>query len=191
MIYLKTINEIFANPVGALMKAKKEKNIEKTLIILVVDWVLLALSFLLVGSNFLYVYFMAMMIFSLGITGSIFVALLAKFVFNILGGKGGYFEALTPLAYSELPISVGFLLAGIISLIPYIGMILTVVPIAIFAALGIPTFYRGIKEMFGLDMITTLVGISILAGVMIISFYASMLLYGLSSPNLISLLMRA
>ena len=42
---MERIKELFTNPVAAITKAKKEKDLNKTVIILVLSWVLISISF--------------------------------------------------------------------------------------------------------------------------------------------------
>ncbi|MEM5801933.1 MAG: YIP1 family protein [Candidatus Aenigmatarchaeota archaeon] len=195
MVYFQTLKEILINPVSALAKAKRERNLNKTLIVLLVDWVIFALAALVVsrllstlatrGASFL----LAPIVFFLGFLGSLFFALLTQILFDILGGKGKYFEALTPLAYSKFALSLGVFLASLFSMLPFIGLLLSLVVLSLFGAMGISIFYRGIKEMFGIDMITTWVGIGLLVLVLVFSFYASVMLFGISSGFLSQRLM--
>jgi hypothetical protein len=187
MVYFKTIKEIFLSPVSAIKKAKKEKNLNKSLTILFVDWVLFALSALILSRNLassiptISPLFFGLFVFFLGYLASLLLGLIIQIIFTILGGKGGYFESITPLSYCELPLSLGVFLAGLFSLVALAGLLISLIILSILVAMSIAIFYRGIKEMFKVDLITAWIGIGLIFATLFFAFYLSMIF---SVPNL-------
>mgnify|MGYP001773710029 CR=1 FL=1 len=178
MVYFQTLQEILSNPVHAILKAKKERNTNKSVAILFVDWVLFALGASLVMFKFakfftLLVFFS---VFVLGLLGSLFFSLLVQIIFNILGSKGKYFDALTALAYSKFPLSLGVVIVSVLSYLPLAGLLISIIVLSIFGAMAIATFYRGLKELFGLDIITTWIGIGLLMFVLFVAFYLGVMI---------------
>jgi len=174
---LERIKEIFTNPVVAITKAKKEKNLNKTISILLISWVFISISFFFsfykdilllvaVGS--------ALTILLFGLLFSIFLSYLINIVMNILGGKGKYYEALTATTYSSLPISIGLLLMSLITSInPTLGMLVGFILLAITIALSLSIYFRAIKELYSTDMFATFIGFLIVMYVFTLSIYLS------------------
>lgn len=174
---MERIKEIFTNPVVAITKAKKEKNLNKTISILLISWVFISISFFFsfykdilllvaVGS--------ALTILLFGLLFSIFLSYLINIVMNILGGKGKYYEALTATTYSSLPISIGLLLMSLITSInPTLGMLVGFILLAITIALSLSIYFRAIKELYSTDMFATFIGFLIVMYVFTLSIYLS------------------
>jgi hypothetical protein len=164
---LKRANEILINSVAAIKQAKKEKKMNTTLCMLIFEWFLIALgTFLLLKKLVVTTTF-----FFLGIVGSLFLGFLVQLVFTILGGKGRYFEGLTSVVYSLLPMSAAVILSSIFVHLPVIGVLLSFVVAVLFVLTGLAVMYRAVKELFSTDMITTLVGMGILGGGIVLAFY--------------------
>lgn len=171
--------EFFTTPQIAIAKAKKKKDINYTLKILLIEWVLFSVGMFIISSVLLNVVSGAMLgisVFIIGAFTTLFIGWLIKVVMVTLGGKGKYFEGLTTCTLGMFPISIGFLVSVIISYIPLVGFILAFIALACFSALGIAMFYRGLKEMFGTDLITAWIGIAILVTSISLALYLSLLL---------------
>jgi hypothetical protein len=167
-----------------IAKAKKKKDINQTLKILVVEWLLFGVGFFIVSSIFFKAASwlavsvgISLTIFLVGFLSTIFIGWIIQLIIVTLGGKGKYFEGLTAYVLGLFPISLGFFIASIISYIPVVGFFISFILIASFSALGISMFYRGLKEMFGTDMITTWIGVSILIVSIFMAFYLSLVLF--------------
>jgi hypothetical protein len=99
-----------------------------------------------------------------------------------LGGRGEYFEGVTAVAYTSLPISVGIVIAAIISAVAtgsaaIAGAIINFVVLAFFGVLGLAIMYRSVRELFRTDMITALIGVAVIyAGITIAGIYVSTVL---------------
>lgn len=174
---MERVSEILTNPVTAILKAKKEKNIAKTLFILIFSWILIGISFFLVlyrTTIALVSFGSGLAVFLFGILFSIFYSYITDIVMNILGGKGKYYESLTATTYSSLPISIGLLLTSILSsLHPMLGGIIGFLAIVITTALSLSIYFRAIKELYSTDMIITFVGFLLIIFVLMIAFYLS------------------
>ncbi|HLD41935.1 MAG TPA: YIP1 family protein [archaeon] len=105
--------------------------------------------------------------------GGLFLGWLLTEVMRVLGGKGTLNQGVTVLAYSALPLSVGTLLAVLVSHIPYafIGtgsavftlmQVIALVLFSAFGALGFAGVYRGTKDLYGVDAVTAFVGLGLL-----------------------------
>lgn len=174
---MERIKEILLNPLIAISKAKKEKDLNKTLLILIFSWGLVGLSFFIIfykTTTILMTFGSALSVFLFGILFSIFYSYIANIIMNILGGKGKYYESLTAATYSSLPISFGIFLTAIFSSINSIlGGFLGFIIIAITAALSLSIYFKAIKEFYLIDMLTTFVGFLIIIYVFIIAVYVS------------------
>ena len=168
--------DLLKNPVKSIMDAKKKRNMNKTLLVLIESAVLFAiasslivsrigLSVLLVGS--------AIATFLVVVIGILLFGLAVHISATTLGGKGKYFHGLTSIAYAMLPISVGMLVASLLAFAPLTAG-LQVIVFALSFALGFSMIYRGIKELYGMDMITVFVVVSIAVVVVFVSIYASL-----------------
>ncbi len=174
---MKKLYEIVINPISAITKAKKEKNLSFTFLVLIVAWILIAAAVTFVykfGGRTTLTELTSLDILISIFVGGLFVSLLGgmlvKIVMVILGGKGKYFEGLTSLAYSILPLSKGFLLAAIFSLLSIYGIMLSFIVLIIFCAISVSVFFRSIKELFGTDTVTTWVGVGIMSFTIILTF---------------------
>lgn len=168
--------DIIKNPVKSINQAKKNKNMNKTLAVLVEDAVLFAIAAALIVAK-TNAYNMAVLGSGLS---AFFVTLIGIMLFGmtihvsatILGGKGKYFEGLTSIAYGGFPLSVGFFIVALLSFVPLtIGI--QIVIMAITAAMGLGIIYRGIKDMYRIDMITSIVVVSIALIALFIALYTS------------------
>jgi hypothetical protein len=169
--------KILTSPEKAIAEAKKEKNIVKSVGILVAAAILLAIA-ALVGITPIPMLARfgaesAVGVFILVIVGGLFLGWIVKTAMITLGGTGKYFEGLTVVAYSALPISIGVLIAAIVSSIQVIGVVISFVALAFFGVLGIAIMYRSIKDFFKTDMITALVGVSVIYLAIAIAVYGS------------------
>lgn len=170
---LERINELLTNPVSAISRAKKEKELKTTLLILLFEWFLIGISALILLKRVN----TAVIGFFFGIVATLFSGFLTQIVFTCLGGKGRYFEGLTSNVYSILPISAASVLSSIFLYLPGIGVLLSFITFAIFTVLGLSILYKSVKELFSTDMVSSLVGINILIAGVIFALYFAFLQY--------------
>ena len=175
--------DIFTDPGREIARAKKEKALGKSVGVLALDWILIAIALYLsatlagslaglplLGSFGAFLSAggatatAAATTFVVGLIGSLFLAYPLQIVMSALGGKGKYFEALTPISYSLLVASVGLLVAAILSYIPSgVGAILAFVVLAVTLPLSLAVLIRGVKDMWKVDWLATLIGLGVFA----------------------------
>lgn len=169
--------KILTQPEKAIAEAKKEKDLTKSIGMLVASAILLAIATLVGVSPVPAMANLgvasALGVFLLVLVGGLFLGWIVKTAMTTLGGQGKYFEGLTVVAYSCLPISIGVLIAAISSIAGSIGIVISFVALAFFGVLGIAIMYRGIKDLFKTDMVTALVGVSVIYLAIIIAIYGS------------------
>lgn len=177
--------DILKTPVKAIADAKKKKDINYTLKVLLEAGVLIGLTAvlllvrnplatpLLMGGAFV-----AALLLTLAI--GLFLGLLAHIIAQNFGGKGQYFAALTSVTYALAAPAVGLFVASILLFIPAVGFVIGYIILALTVAHGLSTLYRSYKELYGMDMITTFVSISIIT----LTIILSMLLLGANASFL-------
>lgn len=176
MCLMERIKEILVDPVLAITKSKKEKSMNKTLLILILSWILVGISFLFSYKSPLLLEKIGftLSVFLFGILFSLFYSYLTDIIMKILGGKGKYYDSLTATSYSSLPISFGLLLMSIVSAINVtLGLFIGFVAIAVTSALSLSIYFRAIKEFYGSDMFLTFMGFLIILYVIMIAIYIS------------------
>ncbi|MEM7825898.1 MAG: YIP1 family protein [Candidatus Aenigmatarchaeota archaeon] len=183
--------KLLTSPVEALKEAKTKKSFGKTIGILVISAILFGLSVAIFPLGFSTTPVRAVPTFSTMTFAVIFVGTLilclfygylAKLVMNILGGKGKYFEGLTTITYSIFPFSVGLFILALLNyaflqvqqIAQYylVTIFIQGFILSVFTALGLAVFYKGLNELFQVDMIAALVGAGILFSTLWIAFYA-------------------
>jgi len=183
---MKFIKELLINPSEAIVKAKKKKDVNKVSVLLLVEWLLIGLSIIIVFSNLACIprVTTAATAFLIGIPSTLFFALLLKIVMRTLGGKGNYYEGLVSIAYGLFAISLGVLISSLFFYVPSIGFLFGLLILIMAGALSISTFYRAVKELFDVDMITTWVGIGLSAAGIVIGIYIMFILVLGGTPGL-------
>jgi hypothetical protein len=169
--------KILTQPEKAIAEAKKERNLAKSVGILVASAILLAIATLVgvspVRSATNFGAASALGVFLLVVVGGLFLGWIVKIAITTLGGTGKYFEGLTVVSYSCLPISIGVLIAFIASVAGTIGKVISFVALAFFGVLSAAIMYRAIKDFFKTDMVTALVGVSVIYIAIIIAAYGT------------------
>lgn len=144
------------DPAEAIAEAKKMKSFGKSFLVLVVVALFMALA-MIIGTMGL-AWLPALILFIVLIVVSLFAGLLTQLAFTTLTGKGGYFEGFTTTVYPMMAPATAILVSSILVLIPYIGMVLSALIMAIAMIIGYATFFRAAKELFGTDYTVALVG---------------------------------
>ncbi|MDO8428087.1 MAG: YIP1 family protein [Candidatus Diapherotrites archaeon] len=170
---------VLTNPIEALMEAKKEASLGKAFVELIIAAVLFAVAaYLGLGQLFSGLanvpgigslvsggaLFLAAGVFFAVIVFGVIAGFIATQIFKILGGTGGFSAGLTPLAYSWFLTSVGVVLAILLNFIPIIGALLATLVLLYFFAVGTAVSFRGFKELFDIDYVTVLVGVTLFWG---------------------------
>ena len=168
--------DILRNPVKSLATAKKSRNMNKTLLALVESSILFALATaVLVAKSGLYPQLLIMSttaVFFVMLIGTLLMGIIVHISASTLTSKGKYFDGLTSVVYGMLPISLGFFATSLLTFIPFSAG-LQIIVLAITLASGVSTIYRGIKELYGTDMLTSFVVVSIAVLVIFVAVYAS------------------
>ncbi len=162
--------EIIKYPAKAIEKAKKSKNMNKTLTVLIEAAVIFGIAAAIVVAKLplttgLLAAAAAASFISgllLVIVAALFLGLVLHTVAGILGGKGEYYNALTTVTFALTGPVLGILIAALLSFIPVIGVVVGFIVLALTIAHGISVLYKGTKDLYGIDMVTTLVIISVM-----------------------------
>ncbi len=173
------LQELLTEPDVGILKGKRERNLTKTLELLIIEWFLIGLSILIATQPLGLtntIISVAVIVALFGMAGTLFYGFLTQIVMNVLGGKGKYYEGLTAMVYPKIPVSVGLFVGSIFLNFTGVGMLLALVAGIVFMVLGVSTLYRGMKEMFGVDMIHAWIGISVLILSTLLALYAVLLI---------------
>ena len=186
---MKIVRELLTNPISPIKKARKKKNLIEVMNVLVLSSIITALS---IGIVVLKLYSSPLTGLELYISAAVaavvfmivfFMLSLFGFIIKIiavnLGGRGKYLEGLTCIAYASIAPSIGILISSLMLYVPF-NIIISAVIVAVTTALGLSTLYRSVKELFRMDMITTLVTVSIFFMTMLSVIYIVVLLSGLT-----------
>jgi len=175
---MEVVREILMNPIKAILKAKKNRDINKTLLVLVLSWIMIGISFSITLYRIgipLIALSSALAIFLFGILFSLFYGYIINVVMNVLGGRGKYYDGLTAATYSSLPISIGILVTAFLSFINVVlGGLLGFLILAVTTALSLTVYFRAIKEFYSTDMVITFVGFLVTIYVLMIAIYLSL-----------------
>lgn len=113
--------------------------------------------------------------FFLVFIGGLFFGYITKMVMNLLGGNGDYWDGLTTVSYPVFSVSVGILLAMVLSYVPMVGPALAFVFVAVFFAIGYSSMFRLAKDMFGVEMIEAFIGITVVLAIGLVAVYGGLL----------------
>lgn len=184
---MKRIIDIIKKPGEAIRLAKKEKDMGKTSLVLIEEWIITAIAVFILAVRFGSIGSIgggaaAATLFFGGIVTTIVLGYLLKIAMNTLGARGSFYDGLTAVTYSIMPLAIGALISAILSYVPILGVMISFLIMAVLGVMGSALLYRAAKEMFATDMITALVGISVLILGLMLAFYISVItgLVGLS-----------
>lgn len=183
---------LFTDPNTFVEKLKEEIILEKSVGIMALSGVIVALAsavamdlldampITLTGSGIvtnilaLSAIELAVASFFMVFIGGLFFGWITKLVMVVLGGEGGYFEGLTAVAYPSLVVSLGALVAVLLSYVPAVGTALAFIVITVFFAVGYASIYRLTKDLFEVNMITAFVGVSVIFAIAFVGIYGSL-----------------
>jgi hypothetical protein len=162
------VRDILFEPLVALENAARKKDWSRTLSVLAwvavigglagMVWQWRSASFL---EALVYGVYFA---FSLMAVGA-FLAFLLELPLHVLAkGRGHFYEALTAVAFSAFPVSLGWLLAAVLGVFPLFGEMLALVPAAAAMAYGAGLLFAGLRDLFKVDAATVLLALLGLAG---------------------------
>jgi hypothetical protein len=177
---MKIIKRLLLNPADAIRegKAVNKNNIEKVSSLLLIEWFIIGLANVIVYANLgkLTMFSLGLTVFFLGISLILFFAFLLKIVMITLGGKGNYYRALTALVYGTFALSIGILISSPFFYVPKFGFLFGLLFLSISGALSIATLYRAVKEFFETDIMTTWIGMGLVATGLTIGIYLTIIL---------------
>ncbi len=178
---------ILTKPAEAITKAKREKDLGKSMLVLLVAVLIFGLDVLLFsgavyrsgfGSAFLAGILAAIMFF----IGIIILGFLLQVGLHVLTGHDDFFSSVTPLAYSWLVLACGMLIATILGLIPtFIGPLLGVLVMLPTLVLFHVVFIKGIIELYETDLLTAIVAVFIVYTAISMALTWGTAFYGLRS----------
>lgn len=179
---MKRLRELLKTPLTAIKNAKKEKDIGKTINVLIISWILCGISFFIVGVregiSLLNITGFSISVFLLGILCTMLFGYFTYLIMNVLGGKGRYFAGLTSITYSCFPLSFGSIITAFLFLLhPVLGIVLGFIIVGAYAALSLSVLYKSVKELFAVDLITSWIGLGLLATAIVITIYVVVLFY--------------
>jgi hypothetical protein len=173
---------VMRDPARSIQLAKKHKTMKKTVSTLLEACIVLGLAAIIVSFRTLALDSVTTAV-SIGVgviafvlLASIISAFVIEIVMHTLGGKGKYYEALTVISYSIVPISAGMLLSSIVLFVPSAGFLLAFMLLLPTVAMGIALVYKGVKELFKVDMITSYAGVTIMIMTEFVSLYLLVML---------------
>ncbi|HLC67822.1 MAG TPA: Yip1 family protein [archaeon] len=168
--------DILRNAPAAIANAKKQKKMGKTAAVLGESAVLFAAAAgVIIAGSGLYSALLISSVVSVLVTvivAGLLLGLIIHIAASTLGGKGKYFEGLTAVTYALLPISAAMLISAVLTLLPFTSGLQLIV-IAVGIAYGFAILYRGIKELYSTDMVTSLVAVSVSILALLMAVYAS------------------
>jgi len=177
---MKIVKKLLLNPVDVIREGKtiNKKNIGKVSSLLLIEWFIIGLANVIVYANLgkLTMFSLGLTVFFLGISLFLFFAFLLKIVMITLGGKGNYYRALTALVYGTFALSIGILISSPFFYVPKFGFLFGLLFLSISGALSIATLYRAVKEFFETDIMTTWIGMGLVATGLTIGIYLTIIL---------------
>lgn len=157
-MYLK---EVFMQPSMVIKNAKKDKDLGKSILLMLLGGVLLSIGVMLAPKGAMgnavpqaALWGVSLIVIAFTFIWSLLLGLMVQLAFSLLTGKGEYYHAFTPLAYSIYIGSIGILAFALLSYIPFIGAPLG--GLALLFSVILATFfaYRLYMEYYGLDLTT-------------------------------------
>ncbi|NOZ80052.1 MAG: hypothetical protein GXP63_00120 [DPANN group archaeon] len=165
-------------PLDAIARAKAERSMTKTLLLLLGASLLTALSAFLMTQH----WEMAVTVFVGVFLLNLFIAFLIKIALHVLIQRGGFYESLTALSLGYYISSFGFLVVVLIGMIPGDELSMTLVKgvlsgIALLSLLLLSamTLFRATMEFFQVDLLTVVVTFTTLYLLLFISLYLGLL----------------
>jgi hypothetical protein len=111
-------------------------------------------------------------VFFVMLIATLLLGLIVHISASVLTGKGSYFGGLTAVVYGTVPISLGFFVTSLLTFIPF-STGLQIIVLAVTLASGMSVIYRGVKDLYSTDIVTSFVVISIAILVVFVAIYTS------------------
>ncbi|MEM5815173.1 MAG: hypothetical protein QXD89_01645 [Candidatus Aenigmatarchaeota archaeon] len=168
----KMLKDLLISPQASLLKLEKEK-IENAVIQMLLNWILLSVSFSLLLDNSQYV----LPIIFAGILINLLFAFLLTLGLTIVGGKGKLKNSLDATTYPFFGFSLSFLVVSLISKAnSTASIILGVFLFSIYLLIALVGSLRVLKEAFKLDIVTIWIVKSLIITSLILTVYFTLFL---------------
>ncbi|OYT42666.1 MAG: hypothetical protein B6U78_00610 [Candidatus Aenigmarchaeota archaeon ex4484_224] len=171
--------DILKNPTKTIKKEKNRKNEKEIASMLIVEAILLAISFVpLVRTSLTSYTEISAFVITLAvilIVGILIESYILNLVFKVFSDKGKFFLSLKSIVLALYPISVGTLISVyLINFLTSLYLISAIIE-TILVAFGLSLFFRSLKEFYNesyivIYIITILISMAILAGMYTIIF---------------------
>ncbi len=146
-------------PKKAILDAKKEKNLQKSYMVALVASIITAVSVLF----FTQFTGEGLILAILALIGAFLGVLIFSFLFKvfmlIVAKKAGFYEALTTVSYGFFAMSCGYLIAGILGLIPAVGIYFSGVVLLLTFVVSNAIVLRLGVELFEADLLLIIVAL--------------------------------
>jgi hypothetical protein len=117
----------------------------------------------------------AIVVFLVILVGVLIDAYFLNLICKTLGFQGVYADALNSISIPVFLFSVGFVIAMILNLIPFIGLVLMLLVMLYFASISVASFYRAIKELYNTDWLGVLIVFSVVSMVFVVMYFVGLL----------------
>jgi hypothetical protein len=172
-------NTIFS-PLTAIDAAKKERNMTKTMWMLVVSSLLMGVAALIIALQLgteIVISILILVGFAIGIfLSNLFNAWIYQFTINTISGKGTYYDTLTALTNSAFVMSVGIFIASILLLIPLFGVIFALILVLLTMILAYAVLIRTLTFLSGADLLSVIVGMGVIVMASLVTAYLAALI---------------
>jgi hypothetical protein len=138
------------NPIKLIDKAKKTKNTQKQIITLIITSLIMSIATAIIMSKTV----MATDILTISLTMlisffaySIISAYIYSFIIKLMTKKGTFYDSLTAITTSSIPLSAGLILTSIVLLLPNIGYLLGLITLFATIIISMAIFIRAITTL--------------------------------------------
>lgn len=173
------LNTIFS-PLSAIDAAKKERNMTKTMWMLVVTSLIMGVAALIIALQLGTQIGTAILIligFAVGIfLSNLFNAWIYQFAINTISAKGTYYDTLTATTNSAFIVSIGIFVASILLLIPLFGVVFALILVLLAMILSYAVLIRTLTVLTGADLLSIIVGLGIIVMASLITTYLAALI---------------
>ena len=184
---MKILKELLLNPIEAINRVKRKKDVDRIGSLFIIEWFLIGLANIVVYWNlgYLTMFSLGLTVFLAGIPLILFFAFLLQIIMTTLGGDGNYYRALSAIVLGTFALSIGILVSSPFFYVPKVGFLFGLFILTIAGVLSLATFYRSVKELFNVDIITAWIGIGLVAAGVTIAIYLTIILLLGGTPDLL------
>jgi hypothetical protein len=184
-ITLQTLKELLTAPHEVLPRIAKAKNRNEAIVMLVLNWILIAVAFALSSQK----YSIIPAILVSGILGTLVAAFFLLIALTLIGGKGDYTSVLIAFTYPFFGVALSSLIVSAIFLwSEVVAVILAALLFTLYFTIAFSGAFRVLKENFKLDVVTIWIVTSLLLLAFATSVYLIAAVYVFKAGTLPSLL---